>query len=74
MKGTDHFLMNYLFFFFPHRWVGAISGLAYIFMLPCVTYMYALYTQDKLRWYQCIIHSTIILIGIGNFISQFMLG
>ncbi|ROT72766.1 neutral amino acid transporter 9 [Penaeus vannamei] len=56
------------------RWVGAISGLAYIFMLPCATYMYALYTQDKLQWYHCIIHFAIIFIGIGNFISQFLLG
>ncbi|KAG7154503.1 Sodium-coupled neutral amino acid transporter 9-like [Homarus americanus] len=49
------------------RWIGAISGLAYIFMLPCVTYLVALYSQDQLHWYQFVIHFGIILLGIVNF-------
>ncbi|KAK7073348.1 hypothetical protein SK128_014297 [Halocaridina rubra] len=53
------------------RWVGAIAGLAYIFIFPCATYMYALYTQSKLQWHQAILHSIIIILGVVNFISQF---
>ena len=53
------------------RWVGAIAGLAYIFILPCITYMVALYTKNRLNTAQIILHSTIIIIGIGNFVSQF---
>ncbi|XP_042207505.1 sodium-coupled neutral amino acid transporter 9-like [Homarus americanus] len=56
------------------RWIGAISGLAYIFMLPCVTYLVALYSQDQLHWYQFVIHFGIILLGIVNFVSQFLIG
>lgn len=57
--------------FFVSRWVGAIAGLAYIFILPCTTYMIALHDKNQLRWYHVAIHSTIILIGIANFVSQF---
>ncbi|XP_045120971.1 sodium-coupled neutral amino acid transporter 9-like [Portunus trituberculatus] len=53
------------------RWVGAIAGLAYIFILPCITYMVALYSKNRLSTSQVILHSTIIIIGIGNFVSQF---
>ncbi|XP_068222788.1 neutral amino acid transporter 9-like [Palaemon carinicauda] len=54
------------------RWVGAISGLAYIFLLPCATYMYAMYAYKKLYWYDALIHGSIILLGVVNFISQFL--
>ncbi|XP_053638234.1 neutral amino acid transporter 9 isoform X3 [Cherax quadricarinatus] len=55
------------------RWIGAISGLAYIFVLPCVTYMVALYSKDQLQWYQLVFHCGIILLGIGNFVCQFLI-
>ena len=55
------------------RWVGAISGLAYIFILPCLTYMCALYQRGKLTWYVTLIHSIIILLGFVNFVGQFFL-
>ncbi|XP_076065824.1 neutral amino acid transporter 9-like [Oratosquilla oratoria] len=55
------------------RWVGAISGLAYIFILPCVTYMYALHTQQKLSWTTASVHTFLIILGLANFTSQFFI-
>ncbi|XP_071546894.1 neutral amino acid transporter 9-like isoform X2 [Panulirus ornatus] len=45
------------------RWIGAITGLAYIFVLPCVTYMLALHRQSQLSWYHIVIHLGIIMMG-----------
>ncbi|CAL4138599.1 unnamed protein product, partial [Meganyctiphanes norvegica] len=53
------------------RWIGAISGLAYVFVLPCVTYLVCLYKRDRLTWLQALFHGILIIIGILNFISQF---
>ncbi|GFX24443.1 sodium-coupled neutral amino acid transporter 9 homolog [Trichonephila clavipes] len=55
------------------RYCGAISGLAYIFTLPCITYMKALKDKKQLTLWTKIIHYFIILIGICNFISQFLM-
>ncbi|KAK3856281.1 hypothetical protein Pcinc_016879 [Petrolisthes cinctipes] len=53
------------------RWVGAISGLAYIFLLPCLTHMLALHTQGRLTYPLAMLHTVIIILGIGNFVAQF---
>ncbi|XP_050711624.1 sodium-coupled neutral amino acid transporter 9-like [Eriocheir sinensis] len=53
------------------RWVGAIAGLAYIFILPCLTYMVALYSKNRLSTPQILLHSSIIMVGVANFVSQF---
>ncbi|GFT11772.1 sodium-coupled neutral amino acid transporter 9 homolog [Nephila pilipes] len=55
------------------RYCGAISGLAYIFTLPCVTYMKALKEKKLLTVWTVIIHGFIILLGVCNFISQFLM-
>ncbi|KAG8195441.1 hypothetical protein JTE90_013893 [Oedothorax gibbosus] len=54
------------------RYCGAISGLAYIFTLPCVTYMKALKDKLKLTATTTVIHCLIIVLGVCNFISQFL--
>ncbi|XP_054717544.1 LOW QUALITY PROTEIN: sodium-coupled neutral amino acid transporter 9 homolog [Uloborus diversus] len=53
------------------RYCGAISGLAYIFTLPCVTYMKALKEKGQLTMTVLFLHICIIILGICNFISQF---
>lgn len=54
------------------RYCGAISGLAYIFTLPCVTYLKALKDKKELTVTPIVIHSFIMVIGVCNFISQFL--
>ncbi|XP_015922770.1 sodium-coupled neutral amino acid transporter 9 homolog [Parasteatoda tepidariorum] len=54
------------------RYCGAISGLAYIFTLPCVTYLKALKDKQQLTVLNIVLHSFIVLLGVANFISQFL--
>lgn len=61
--------------FLPHigtilRYCGALSGLVYIFSLPCIIYMVALWGQGQLTLPTVFVHSVIIALGVANFISQ----
>ncbi|CAN8028645.1 unnamed protein product [Ixodes persulcatus] len=53
------------------RFCGALSGLVYIFTLPCIIYMVAM--RGKLTACSMVFHSFIILLGLANFASQFLL-
>ncbi|CAN8028636.1 unnamed protein product [Ixodes persulcatus] len=53
------------------RFCGALSGLVYIFTLPCIIYMLAM--RGKLTACSIVFHSFIILLGLANFASQFLL-
>uniref|UniRef100_A0A6G5ABW1 Putative amino acid permease f13h10.3 protein n=1 Tax=Rhipicephalus microplus TaxID=6941 RepID=A0A6G5ABW1_RHIMP len=55
------------------RYCGALSGLVYIFSLPCIIYMVALRWCYKLTPGTVLVHGFIILMGVANFISQFLL-
>ncbi|EDO34495.1 predicted protein [Nematostella vectensis] len=64
--------------FYPHvgniiRYSGSISGLVYIFTLPCLVHMYALHKKNQLSWPSAIFHSTIVLLGVLNLVSQFLI-
>ncbi|XP_064476279.1 neutral amino acid transporter 9-like [Ornithodoros turicata] len=52
------------------RYCGALSGLVYIFSLPCLIYMVALRQQKRLTVAKAISHSFIIVLGVANFVSQ----
>ncbi|XP_067138929.1 sodium-coupled neutral amino acid transporter 9 homolog [Centruroides vittatus] len=63
--------------FFPRvgtiiRFTGAFAGLAYIFALPCLTYMKAMKLKNLLTPGMIIIHCIIIILGVGNFLGQFI--
>lgn len=55
------------------RYCGALSGLVYIFSLPCIIYMVALRRRYKLTTGTVLVHSFIVVLGVTNFISQFLL-
>jgi sodium-coupled neutral amino acid transporter 9 len=55
------------------RYVGSISGLAYIFTLPCLVHLVDTKNQGKLSWSRTLIHSFIMLLGVLNLISQFLI-
>ncbi|VDK70845.1 unnamed protein product [Cylicostephanus goldi] len=55
------------------RYVGAMSGLVYVFALPCIVYMKKLHSEGKLTRSKRIIHTTIIVLGVLNFIAQFVI-
>ena len=55
------------------RYTGALSGLTYIFTLPCVIHMMNQHDQGKLTWTSAVGHSFIILLGILNMVSQFVI-
>uniref|UniRef100_A0A2P2I9S2 Sodium-coupled neutral amino acid transporter 9-like n=1 Tax=Hirondellea gigas TaxID=1518452 RepID=A0A2P2I9S2_9CRUS len=55
------------------RWVGAIAGLVYVFLLPCGLYLKALYGKGELGFFTTFLHVTIMLMGVVNFIAQFFL-
>lgn len=63
---------------YPHvghiiRYVGSISGLAYIFTLPCVVHLMIQKEKKSLTWTSTVLHSTLILLGVMNLIAQFMI-
>uniref|UniRef100_A0A1E1X2Q2 Putative amino acid permease f13h10.3-like isoform 2 n=1 Tax=Amblyomma aureolatum TaxID=187763 RepID=A0A1E1X2Q2_9ACAR len=55
------------------RYCGALSGLVYIFSLPCIIYMVALRQRYKLTAGIVLVHSFIVMLGFANFVSQFLL-
>ncbi|KAK6024383.1 transmembrane amino acid transporter protein [Ostertagia ostertagi] len=55
------------------RYVGSLSGLIYVFALPCLVYMRKLHMEGRLTPTKQFIHTTIIAIGVLNFISQFVI-
>nr|XP_002125488.1 sodium-coupled neutral amino acid transporter 9 isoform X1 [Ciona intestinalis] len=64
--------------FYPHigdiiRYSGSLCGLVYIFCLPSVVYMLSLKICNKLTLPPLIIHVCIILLGVLNFIAQFII-
>eukprot|EP00057_Strongylocentrotus_purpuratus_P005308 XP_003730672.1 PREDICTED: sodium-coupled neutral amino acid transporter 9 isoform X1 [Strongylocentrotus purpuratus] len=63
--------------YIPHigniiRYSGAFCGMAYVFTLPVVIYLLYTKRQGKLRWYHIAFHSLFIVVGVTNFISQFL--
>lgn len=55
------------------RYCGALSGLVYIFSLPCIIYMIALRRRQQLTVPIALVHSFIVLLGVANIFSQFLL-
>lgn len=55
------------------RYCGALSGLVYIFSLPCIIYMIALRRRQQLTVPIALAHSFIVLLGVANIFSQFLL-
>lgn len=53
------------------RFVGALSGVAYIFTLPCVIHLMYLRSEGRLRWYSTLFHVILIVLGFANFFAQF---
>lgn len=52
------------------RYVGSVSGLAYIFFFPCFVYLLHRYKQNELTWYSAVGHGVIILFGVINLATQ----
>ncbi|CAK8675908.1 neutral amino acid transporter 9-like [Clavelina lepadiformis] len=64
--------------FYPHigeiiRYSGSLCGLVYIFCLPSVVYMMAKRSEEALSPIAILMHSTIIVLGVLNFIAQFII-
>ncbi|OQR69568.1 putative amino acid permease F13H10.3-like, partial [Tropilaelaps mercedesae] len=62
--------------FFPNvglilRYCGALSGLAYVFALPSLVYIFGMRRLGQLTTNSVIVHLSIIAIGIANFVAQF---
>ncbi|GAB6028939.1 hypothetical protein CHUAL_004734 [Chamberlinius hualienensis] len=53
------------------RFSGAFCGVAYIFALPCLTYLAGRKRKGKLSNWNIAFHAFLILIGVTNFIAQF---
>ncbi|XP_045159989.2 sodium-coupled neutral amino acid transporter 9-like isoform X2 [Mercenaria mercenaria] len=64
--------------FLPHigkiiGFVGAFCGFSYAIALPCLVYMKIRYEKGTLTLPIIIFHSILIVIGLANFIGQFLL-
>jgi len=64
--------------FYPHvgniiRYVGSLSGLAYNYSLPCIVYMIIQKRKGKLSGLSAVMHSSIVVLGVLNFMSQFFI-
>ncbi|CAD5227086.1 unnamed protein product [Bursaphelenchus xylophilus] len=62
---------------YPHvggilRYVGSLSGLVYIFALPSLVHLKRLQTAGRLTKTQIVLHGIIIILGVANLISQFL--
>jgi len=55
------------------RYSGATCGVVYVFFLPVVVHMMARKRQGKLTLPSKIVHGAIILLGILNFVAQFVI-
>ena len=69
-------VMTFFAVVYPHvgpiiRFVGSISGLVYIFLLPCGVHLKILQMQNRLTTLQIGIHSLIIVCGVLNLFAQF---
>ncbi|VDP26878.1 unnamed protein product [Heligmosomoides polygyrus] len=54
-------------------YVGSLSGLIYVFALPCVVYMRRLHLEGRLTSTKRFVHTTIIVLGLLNFFAQFLI-
>ncbi|OWA54300.1 putative Sodium-coupled neutral amino acid transporter 9-like protein [Hypsibius exemplaris] len=62
--------------FWPHvgqllRFLGAVSGGVFIYILPGLVYMAVQRKENKLTWYSILFHSSILLLGLAIFGLQF---
>ncbi|KAA0202616.1 hypothetical protein HAZT_HAZT007948 [Hyalella azteca] len=55
------------------RWVGAFSGLVYVFLLPCGLHLQALFLKGELTAPAVLLHGFVICLGVANFVAQFFL-
>lgn len=55
------------------RFSGATCGLALVFVFPALIHMIALHRQGTLTWPSAVLHSFLILLGIGNLLAQFFM-
>uniref|UniRef100_A0A0N5BL15 Sodium-coupled neutral amino acid transporter 9 homolog n=1 Tax=Strongyloides papillosus TaxID=174720 RepID=A0A0N5BL15_STREA len=61
--------------FYPHvgsilRYIGAMSGLVYVFALPCAIHLKRLQLRGEMRMRDVVVHGTIVLLGILNLVAQ----
>ncbi|XP_077971830.1 neutral amino acid transporter 9-like isoform X2 [Styela clava] len=64
--------------FYPHigdiiRYSGSLCGLVYVFILPVSVHMFAMHKRNNLTPISIILHSIIIVLGLANFIAQFLI-
>ncbi|XP_022319194.2 neutral amino acid transporter 9-like [Crassostrea virginica] len=64
--------------FLPHigsiiGFVGAFCGFSYAILLPCLVYMKTLSDRGELSPFTVVFHSFLILLGLANFIGQFLI-
>ncbi|KAI6233785.1 putative sodium-coupled neutral amino acid transporter 9 [Aphelenchoides fujianensis] len=62
---------------YPHvgsilRYVGSVSGLVYVFALPVIIHLSKLRQEGRMTRTQVAIHSAVVLLGVLNLISQFL--
>ncbi|TWW66834.1 Sodium-coupled neutral amino acid transporter 9 [Takifugu flavidus] len=55
------------------RYSGATCGLALVFILPSVVHVMSLRSRGLLRWPSVLLHSLLILLGVANFVAQFIM-
>lgn len=55
------------------RFVGSITGLAYVFTLPCLVYLKQLKREGRLNACHIVIHGAIIALGVANLVGQFVM-
>jgi sodium-coupled neutral amino acid transporter 9 len=52
---------------------GSISGLMYLFALPCAVHLKRLQRENKLTVTQLVLHGIIVLLGVANLVAQFVI-
>lgn len=55
------------------RYIGAFSGLVYVFMLPNLLIIYSLKKDNQLSLFRLVFHVSLIVLGVINLLSQFLI-
>ncbi|KAL3271506.1 hypothetical protein HHI36_021988 [Cryptolaemus montrouzieri] len=55
------------------RYIGALSGMVYVFLLPNLLHIYSLRKENKLTSLRLLFHVSIIILGVLNLLSQFLI-
>lgn len=66
-------ISNAIWLWLTCRFVGALSGLIYVFTLPGIIYIIQRREDNALTWRIVVFHGAIMVFGLANFVAQMVI-